>query len=149
MLDEKSIKIVESNVKSYLEEGLLKKNDFQEIIFRVLINNANDSLETANFLYKNNKSNLWVIVSAYYSMFYIANAVLYKIGYKVGEKIVHKVTSDALIVFVRNKLKESLFQEYEEARNEALEIAGLEADELLKNFDFEMVKRSKFQYKIK
>jgi len=28
-------------------------------------------------------------------MYYIANAVLYKMGYKIGEKISHKITADA------------------------------------------------------
>jgi hypothetical protein len=49
-------------------------------------------------------------------MYYYTNAVLLKIGYKVGEKIVHKVTSDALIVYIRGKLKENLVEDYEETR---------------------------------
>ena len=50
-------------------------------------------------------------VISYYSMFYIANAVLFKIGYKIGEQTPHKITADALIVFVRNKLKKNFFSE--------------------------------------
>ena len=44
-------------------------------------------------------------MSSYYSMFYIANAVLIKKGYKTGDKIAHKVTADALITIIRSKLK--------------------------------------------
>jgi len=120
MLDEKRIKEAEVNVKSYLSEGLMKKEQFNSIVFNVLMNNSNESIETAIFLSNNKKSNLWIIVSAYYSMFYIANAVLYKLGYKVGDKISHKVTSDALIVYARNKLRDNLIEDYEELKEEAL-----------------------------
>ena len=75
-------------------------------------------------------------------MFYIANAVLYKLGYKVGHRIAHKVTADALIVHIRNKLKESLIESYEQASAEALAISS----NLIETFDFERVKRSRLQY---
>ena len=111
--------------------------------------NSNESIETATFLSNNKKSSLWIIVSAYYSMFYIANAVLYKLGYKVGDKIPHKVTSDALIVFVRNKLKQNLIEDYEEIKEEALLIAKNKAEGLLEDFDFERKKRGFIQYQTK
>jgi len=110
MLSEKRIKEAEANVRRYLSEGLIKKEQYNSIVFTVLTNNSNESIETATFLSTNRKSNLWIIVSSYYSMFYVANALLYKIGYKIGDKISHKVTSDALIVFTRDKLKESLLE---------------------------------------
>jgi hypothetical protein len=149
MLDEKRIKEAQSNIKSYLVEGLMTKQLFDKKIFDVLSNNAHESLETANFLSKNNKSPLWIIVCSYYSMFYIANAVLYKIGYKVGDKIAHKVTSDALIVFVKDKLKQSLIEDYEEAKEEALLLAKSRAESVIENFDFERKKRSFIQYQTK
>lgn len=34
----------------------------------------------------------------------------------------------------------------EEAKEEAMEIAGLKADELTESFDFERIKRPRFQY---
>ena len=108
MLSEKRIKEAEVNVKSYLSEGLMKKEQFNSLVYNILINNSNESIETAAFLANNKKSSLWIIVSAYYSMFYMANAVIYKLGYKIGDKIAHKVTNDALIVYVRNKLKQKL-----------------------------------------
>ncbi len=73
MLNEKRIKEAQSNVKSYLSEGLIDKQQFQQDIFKILLNNANESLDTADFLFKNNKSRLWVIVCSYYSMFYSHN----------------------------------------------------------------------------
>ena len=144
MLSEKRIKEAETNAKVYLEEGLLRKSEFNTKIFSILRKNAQESLNVANFLYTNKKPGLWIIVTSYYSMFYIANALLYKLGYKVGEKIAHKVTADALIVLARNKLKQSLLESYEDIRNEAL--ATMKSDELIEYLDFERKKRSFIQY---
>lgn len=144
MLDEKRIKEAERNVREYIETEKMKKYPFQERILTILQNNAHDSVEIAEFLSTNKKSDLWVIVTSYYSMFYIANAVLFKIGYKIGDQTPHKITADALIVFVRNKLKKRLLEEYEEARNDAL--PGIKADTLLEEFDKERVKRGTIQY---
>jgi len=77
-------------------------------------------------------------------MFYIAEALLYKLGYKVGSKIPHKVTSDALIMFARNKIKQSLIEEYEDMRDQAL--ATIKSDELIEFFDYERKKRNFIQY---
>jgi len=147
MLDENRIKEAERNVKSYIEDGLLKEEQLNKKIYGIIVRNAQESLDVADFLRQNNKSDLWIIVSSYYAMYYIANAVLYKQGYKVGEKISHKVTADALIVFVRHKLKKSLLENYEEAQQQAL--AGIKADELIEKFNFEREKRSFVQYEMK
>ncbi len=147
MLDTKKIKEAESNVRSYLSEGLLKKTTSDINIINILLNNAKESLRVAEEINQKNLSELWVIVCSYYSMYYYANAVLLKFGYKVGEKIVHKVTFDALVVYVRNKLKESLIEEYEETKEEALNLAGIKADDLIESFEFEKNKRSLIQYK--
>ena len=88
---------------------------------------------------------LWTIVNSYYSMFYIANAVLNELGYKVGDKIVHKVTADALIVIVRKKLNEEYIKTFEETQEEALKISR--TDDLVESFDFERRKRNFIQYK--
>ncbi len=147
MLDDERIKEAELNVRLYISDGLLKKEVFDKNIYFIFYKNAHDSLDIAQFLLENNKSDLWIIVTSYYAMFYIANAVLYKLGYKVGEKIAHKVTADALVVFVRNKLRKSLLEEYQKAQEEAL--AGIKADSLIKTFDLEREKRSEVQYQMK
>ena len=149
MLDKERIEEAEKNVQNYLREGLLKKIDkIDESIINLLKNNCNESIKTADFLFQNNSSWLWVIVSSYYSMFYIANAVLYKLGYKVGDKIVHKVTLDSLIALIRNKLKSKLIEDFDIAKDEALELAGIKTDNLVENFEFELSKRSRFQYEM-
>ena len=147
MLDTKRIKEAESSVRSYLEEGLLKKSIMDKQVQDIFLKNAKESIGVAEEISQNNLSDLWVIVCSYYSMFYYANAVLLKLGYKVGEKIVHKVTSDALIVYVRNKLKKNMLEEYEETKEEALNLAGIKADALIESFDFEMGKRGRIQYR--
>lgn len=149
MPDKKRIKEAETNVRNYLKDGLLRKTkSVDENILKVLKKNSEESLKTADLLLRGNYSTLWAVVCSYYSMYYIANSVLYSRGYKVGHEISHKVTSDALFVLVRNKLKESLLEEFEEAQEEALEIAGMRADELVESFDLERLKRSRFQYEM-
>ena len=145
MLNERRIKEAESNVKNYLKEGLLKKVDSpNQDIKSILIKNSRESLSVANKISSN--SNLWTIVCSYYSMYYIANAVLYNLKYKVGDKISHKVTADSLIVLTRNKLKSSFIEEYEEIKEQALDIARIKADEILESFEFDRTKRGKIQY---
>ena len=151
MLDEKRIKEAESNTKQYLVEGLLKKLK-NETAKQMYVENSGLSLETAQKLLsietETYKPYLWIIVSSYYAMYYIANAVLLELGYKVGDKISHKITSDALIVYVRNKLKKEFIEEYENIKEDALELISSKADSVLQLFDFERQKRSKFQYKM-
>lgn len=146
MLDKKRIGEAEKNVRTYFEEGLLKKTTANLNVVSVLLKNAKESLRVAEEINQKNVSGLWVIVCSYYAMYYYANAVLSTLGYKVGDKIAHKVTSDALIVYVRKKLKETLIEEYEEIKEEALNLAGVKADSLIESFEFERNKRSLIQY---
>jgi len=147
MLSKERINEAKGNVSRYLKEGMLKKITIKEpSVGKILVNNCNESLTVAESLSKSNMSNLWVIVCSYYSMYYIANAVLYEFGYKVGDKVSHKVTADALIVYAIKRLKESLLEDYEEAKSDALEISGNKAEMLIEHFDFEREKRSRFQY---
>lgn len=151
MLSDERIKEAESNVKQYLTEGLLKKQK-NETAKKMYGENSDLSLETAKKLlsFENltYKPYLWVIVTSYYAMYYIANAVLLDIGYKVGDKISHKVTSDALIVFARDKLKKGLIEEYEDVKEDALELISYKTDSILQSLDLEREKRSKFQYRM-
>lgn len=48
---------------------------------------------------------------------------------------------------MRGKLKDSLIEEYEETKEEALNLAGIKADALIESFEFERKKRSLIQYK--
>ena len=151
MFNENRIKEAESNTRQYLQDGLLKKQE-NNTAKEMYVENSDLSLETANKLFSLEteiyKPYLWIIVTSYYSMYYVANAVLLELGYKVGDKISHKVTSDAIIVYVRNKLKKGLLEEYENVKDDALDLISSETDNLLQSFDFERNKRSKFQYQM-
>lgn len=149
MLSTERIREAEINVKGYLRNGLLKKKEFDKNIFNSYIAKSDESLEVANYLSENQISPLWITVTSYYSMYYISNAVLYKMGYKVSEEISHKVTCDALIDIVRDKLKDSLLEEFEDVQDEALQLTNSEkADKIIESLDFERKKRSKFQYEM-
>ncbi len=151
MLNHKHIQEAETSVKRYLEEGLLKKEK-NETAQTMYLENSELSLETAQKLLTLEsptfKPYLWITVTSYYAMYYVANTALLHLGYKVGEKISHEITADALIVFVRNQLKKELLEEYEDTQQDALTITAAKADALLESFDHERRKRSKFQYQM-
>lgn len=78
---------------------------------------------------------------------YIKNAELsLHLGYKTSSKVVHKVTSDALIVLVMDKIRKGLLEEYEDVKEDALEIASIKSEEVIAFYSLEMDKRSRFQY---
>lgn len=149
MLSPERIKEAEINVRTYLGDGLLRKKEFNENIFKAYLEKSNESLDVAKFLFDNKMSPLWITVTSYYSMYYISNAVLYKLGYKVSDEISHKVTCDALIDLVRDKFKNNLLEEFEDAQNEALQLTNSEkADKIIESLDYERKKRSKVQYEM-
>jgi uncharacterized protein (UPF0332 family) len=146
MIDEKRKKEAQGNFTRYLREGLLKK-ETNELSKSKYLENADLSLKTANELIQSPlKPYLWVIVTSYYSMFYMANAVILNYGYKTQDKIAHKVTSDALIVLVLDKLKKELLEDYENMQKDALEIASAKAESIVESYSLELDKRSRFQY---
>ncbi|MBU4502304.1 MAG: hypothetical protein KKA79_06915 [Nanoarchaeota archaeon] len=112
MLDKRRIKQAQKNLSIYIEDRLIRKTkETREKILETYKRNCRESLEVAEKLLKEDVSYLWVIVGSYYSMYYITNAVLYHMGYKVGDKIVHKVTSEALIVLIKDKLKKKMLED--------------------------------------
>ena len=151
MIDERRVTEAKSNFDNFLREGLLKKQT-NETAKKMFIDNAYISLETAKKLWdiktESFKPYLWIIVSSYYAMFYITNAVLLNLGYKTADKIVHKVANEALIVLIRHKLKERLLEDYEECREEAMELVLSKTDDLIKAYEYEKAKRARFQYEM-
>ena len=141
-MDEKRVKIAENNFKRYLGDGLIKKEVSREIVYQTYLKNATESLNVANELLKNKTSHLWVVVSSYYAMFYIASAYLYKKGYKAGQEIVHQVVNEALIVLSKSDLEKHFLEEYEEEKEKALAAS----ENLLKDYKSEKTKRARFQY---
>mgnify|MGYP001602379603 CR=1 FL=1 len=141
-MDEKRIKQAEINFKNYLNEGKIKRTGFDNLIYETYLRNARESLNAANHLFENKTSSLWVVVTSYYSMFYIACAYLYKLGYKPGDEIVHQVVNESLIVQGRHKIKNHLLENYSEEKEKASVIV----DNYLENYEKEKAKRASFQY---
>jgi len=142
-MDEKRIKRAEINFRNYLSEGKIKKTGkFENLIYETYLRNAKESLKVAGQLYENKTSSLWIVVSSYYSMFYMACAFLYKLGYKPGGEIVHQVVNESLIVQGRHQIKNHLLENY----NEEKEKASVIVDNYLDNYEREKGKRASFQY---
>ena len=141
-MDEKRVKIAESNFRNYLRDGLVKKARFEDIVYQTYLRNASESLKVAEELSKNKTSSLWVVVSGYYSMFYIASAYVYKKGYKASWETVHKIINESLIVLARQDLEKHFLEEYEEEKEKALFASG----NLLDKYESEKTKRARFQY---
>ncbi|MFP4119368.1 MAG: HEPN domain-containing protein [Candidatus Woesearchaeota archaeon] len=144
MITEQRIEKAKQNFKTYRSEGLISKKS-DEVAFQMLLKNAKESLKAARLMYSNDFP-MWTIVTSYYAMFYMANAVLLSEGYKTGDKIVHKVTADSLIVLVKPKLEEKILDDYEQTKEDALQIAEVKSDELVQSFDYERSKRNTIQY---
>lgn len=174
MIEKVRLEEAKRNVKTYIQDGLLKTGDKDAARFcDFFMANADSSLRTASILQEISDENslketlkvgsdfesyLWVIVSSYYSMFYAASAMLASQGMRATGQIVHKVTADALIhFFASNEKLAKLLEQYEEAQTVGLELVGREelmkrmqkkADELIISYEGERKKRSKFQYDI-
>ncbi len=142
-MDEKRIKQAESNFKTYLADGSMKKvSKMEYLIYDTYLRNARESLNVANQLFESKTSSLWVVVTSYYSMFYMACAYLYKLGYKAEHKIIHQIVNESLIVQGRHKIKNYLLEAYEMEKESALSIS----DNHLENYELEKIKRATFQY---
>ena len=164
MKTEKEIKIIESNINSYLRDGLFKKGEYNYLI-DFYVKTAKKTLQTADALMQISENNelkkklgllddfetyLWIITTSYYSMFYIINALFSKHGIKLGDKIVHKVASDVFyIYFIKNKrIAKDLFEIYEEAKGQAMDLINYseQAEKLFQDLEYERNKRHRFQY---
>ena len=141
-MDEKRIKLAEDNFRRYLRDNLIKKERFEDLIYNTYFNNAIESLKVAEEIFNNKTSPLWVVVSSYYSMFYIASAYVYKKGYRTGHEIVHQIINEAVIVLARRDLEKHYLEEYEEEKQKALSAS----QNLLDSYESEKLKRSAFQY---
>ncbi len=98
-------------------------------------------------------TNLWVINTAYYSMFFAATALLARFNHQIKtESGVHRLTYHALVhYFIEedSKLKRHFMEEYEQAVDEAentLQLSEKKIESLVKDLDFEISKRKEFTY---
>ena len=163
MLDEKKLKEAESRVKQFISEGIIKSRGEPEHI-AFFLKNADDSIDSAKALFElstnpeKHKSLgfasfnglLWVVNASYYSMFYMARALLESAGIKIKSDLsVHAVTFDAVICYfyITGKLQKQFLEDFIEAKEDAAELLGKQkADELMEEYFFEKRKRGTFTY---
>ena len=164
MLEEKKLKETESRVKQHLRDGSIRTKQKKEFV-DFFLTNAEKSLNSANALfdlstdadmqqktgYQNFDGFLWVVNASYYSMFYMARALLENEGIKIkAELSVHALTFDAVINFfyLNGKLQKRLIEDFAEAKEEANELLGRQkADQLVEDYFWEKGKRATFTYK--
>ena len=163
MLNEKRLKEANNKVKIYLDEGIVQtKRKPEHVDF--FIRNAEDSIDSAKALYELSTDAekqkclgftsfnglLWVVNASYYSMFYMAKALLESDGIKVKADIsVHAVTFDTLVSFfyLTGRLQKQLLDDFADAKEDAAELLGKQkADELIEDYFYEKNKRGTFTY---
>ncbi len=176
MLDEKRLVEIRKKVPQLLQEKEITKNENNKKFVSFYVNNALISLQTARIVWEVSNQQrikqqfifiddsfeayLWVINPSYYSMFYMAGALLAGEGIKINSEIgVHKKTFETLVYYfyLTNRLPKYLVELFEAAQQESMELLGKEellasmrakAMELMKSYEYEMGKRSVFTYEI-
>lgn len=163
MLDEKKLKEAESKVKQFISEGIIKSKGKPEHL-DFFLQNADNSIDSAKALFELSTNPgkqeslgftsfnglLWVVNASYYSMFYMARALLESRGIKINADLsIHAVTFDAVIYYfyLTGKLQKEFLEDFIEAKEDAAELLGKQkADELIEEYFFEKKKRSIFTY---
>jgi len=163
MLDEKKLKETESRVKKFIADGIIKSKENPENV-DFFLKNADDSIDSAKALFELSTNPekreylgftsfnglLWVVNASYYSMFYMARALLENGGIKIKADLsVHAVTFDAVIYYfyLTGKLQKEFLEDFIEAKEDVAELLGKQkADELIEEYFFEKKKRGTFTY---
>ena len=165
MLENKKIEEAKKNaIRSINSGSIVKTKDSVYVDF--YIKNARDSLDSAKVLFDvstNEKTKsilgmnnfngfLWVINSSYYSMFYLARALLESIGVKIKtDESIHFLVFNALVYYFYStgKLEKHFIEDFGDAQEESSEILGKEkAKEMISDYSNEKEKRAKFTYEI-
>lgn len=95
---------------------------------------------------------LWVVNASYYSLFYMARALLENTGIKIKTDLsIHAVTFDVLVYYfyLTGKLQKELLNDFIEAKEDAAQLLGKQkADEIIEDYFFEKSKRATFTYEM-
>lgn len=162
MLDDKDIEIIKRNTENLMKEEkiLIDKKDkgkFTNFFLensrksfdsaKVLMEISNNEKLRENLGYPNFDGYLWVINSSYYSMFYMARAILESGGIKIktdySTQSIHQLIFQALVYFfyLNKRLERKLIEDFQEANKEAGEILGKEkAKKLIEEYESEKEK---------
>jgi len=173
-LDNKKIEETKKLVPRLFNEGIISKSENHKKLASFFKENAEDSLNSAQLLYKvstdsklqdmtgfpNLKGFLWVINASYYSMFYMASALLANSGIKIKSEVgIHKITFDSFVYYfyLTDKIAKEYVEQFLEALEDSEELLGREevvkraeekAKELITSFDSEREKRRTFTYEL-
>ena len=158
MLGEKKVEQSSRIVKEFIQDGkIIKPKGGTDNFFmqksREALNIAKRLLEIYDE--EGLETNLWVINTSYYSMFFAATALLAKFNHKIDVDFgIPKLTYHALVhYFIKedNKLKKQFIEEHRDAVDDAEEILQL-SEKKIKNLvldlGFEINKRKMFTYEI-
>mgnify|MGYP006288431193 FL=1 len=150
MIDEKKVKQTEIRIKQFISEGVIKTKE-KPMHVDFFIKNADDSVDSAKALFEISTNDekqkslgftsfnglLWVVNASYYSIFYMARALLENSGIRIKADLsIHAVTFDAVVYFfyLTGKLQKEFLEDFIEAKEEAAEILGKQkADELMED----------------
>lgn len=167
MLDNKEIEIIRNNIRAFLSNNTILKEKKAGKFVDFFINNAYNSLDSAKLLFDVSTKKdlqktagfpdfngfLWVINASYYSMFYMARALLENEGIKIktDSASIHLITFNALVYYfyLTGKIQKGMVEEFKEAGEEASEVLGKEkARALIEDYSYEKVKRGRFTYEM-
>ncbi len=170
MLENKELEIIKRNIEKFMkEEKIIVDKQNRGIFENFFLENSRKSFDSAKLLievsdkkelqdnlgYPNFDGYLWVINSSYYSMFYMARALLEHSGIKIkadsSTQSIHQLTFQALVYFfyLNKRLEKKLIEDFEEASIEAGEILGKEkAKKLVEDYESEKEKRARFTYEL-
>lgn len=165
MLEDKHLKEAEKNaIKSINKGEIINTKESRYVDF--FVKNSRDSLDSAKALFYisideklrgqlgfgNFNGFLWVINSSYYSMFYMARALLESIGVKIKtDQSVHFHVFNALVYYFysNGKLERHFVEDFQDAGEESSQILGKEkAKDVLSDYSNEKDKRARFTYEL-
>ena len=111
MIEDKKLKEAENRIKQFMTDGIIKSKEKPEYV-DFFVKNADDSIDSAKALFELSTEPkkqqflgftsfnglLWVVNASYYSMFYMARALLENAGIKIKTDLsIHALTFDAVI----------------------------------------------------
>jgi len=164
MLDEKKISESRRRAEKRIKEGIIFKDKPRFVEFFLV--NSRNSLDSAKLLFDVSADEklkkdlgflkfdgfLWVINASYYSMFYLARALLESKGINVKTDLsIHSVVFDALVYYfyLTGRIERKFIEEFNEAGLEASEVLGKEkAKALMDSYSNEKEKRGRFTYEM-
>lgn len=165
MLEAEKLKRAENRTKEYISRGLVKTKEKPEYV-DFFMKNADDSVDSAKALFELSTDSekqkifgftsfnglLWTVNASYYSMFYMARALLESEGIRIKTDLsVHSVTFDSIVSFfyLTGKLEKELLDDFAEAKEDATELLGKQkADLLIEDYFLEKGKRGSFTYEM-